>query len=130
MKLFIIFIKYLSYEEKSPLSWVNKLFKKEGAKGFTKRFEINLLRFLKWVFNDIFFSFECGTDGLGIFKHPRIYDVSNKFSMQTVLNWFDLVLAASECYLWVFDEGIFSPKHAFSGKFVIYYFYFIYVYCI
>ena len=66
------------------------------------------------------FRFESGSDGLGIASHPVLSSFSSKFSIKSALNWLDLVLAALECNLWVFDGELLSPRQLLMGtNFVI-----------
>jgi len=49
------------------------------------------------------------TNKRGITAWPRLTDVSPAFSVSGSLAWFDNVLAALDCYTWVFGESLLSP---------------------
>ena len=55
-----------------------------------------------------------GTVKLGIDGAVQLTDKSDTFSLAVVTDWFDSVLAALDCYTWVFGEGLLSPGELFS----------------
>nr|XP_006812076.1 PREDICTED: DNA-dependent protein kinase catalytic subunit-like [Saccoglossus kowalevskii] len=52
----------------------------------------------------------------GISKHPTLNTVDKTFSVKVASNWFDLFLAALDCYTWVFGEKLLGPIELFAGK--------------
>ncbi|KAK3580733.1 hypothetical protein CHS0354_005741 [Potamilus streckersoni] len=47
---------------------------------------------------------------------PTMVDVSDCFTLHSALSWFDMVLAALDCYTWVLGEGLLTPTDLFIGK--------------
>ncbi|KAL3877683.1 hypothetical protein ACJMK2_035352, partial [Sinanodonta woodiana] len=47
---------------------------------------------------------------------PTMVDVSNCFTLHSAVSWFDMVLAALDCYTWVLGEGLLTPTELFTGK--------------
>ncbi|KAK7506702.1 hypothetical protein BaRGS_00002177 [Batillaria attramentaria] len=52
----------------------------------------------------------------GLSSCPTLKSMPDGFSLQAVLNWFDMLLAALDCYCWVFGEGLLSPVNIFTGE--------------
>ncbi|XP_052262779.1 DNA-dependent protein kinase catalytic subunit-like isoform X1 [Dreissena polymorpha] len=52
----------------------------------------------------------------GIEGCPRLTDSPGPFSLDTTLAWFDNVLAALDCYSWVFGEDLLTPGELFTAK--------------
>ena len=52
----------------------------------------------------------------GIEGHPTLVEVADVFSMQTTLGWFDMLLAALDCYSWAFGESLLTPTEVFGSK--------------
>ena len=66
-----------------------------------------------------FYRFE-GGGHTGRVKHgiegfPTLDKVSSTFSLQSSLSWFDMVLAALDCYTWVFGENLLTPADLFGS---------------
>jgi hypothetical protein len=66
-----------------------------------------------------------GHDKVGIEGFPTLVDMSDKFTMQITLSWFDNLLAALDCYTWVFGKSLLSPGELFPSK-LVYNLYLIY----
>lgn len=67
----------------------------------------------------LFCRFEGGGhlgSGNGIEGFPTLVDMSDTFSIQTTLFWFDSLLAALDCYTWVFGENLLTPGELFGSK--------------
>ncbi|XP_064600499.1 DNA-dependent protein kinase catalytic subunit-like [Liolophura sinensis] len=52
----------------------------------------------------------------GIACFPQLTDMADTFSLSTAMAWFDLLLAALDCYCWVLGEGLLTPADLFTGK--------------
>ena len=52
----------------------------------------------------------------GIEGFPKLTDISDVFSLETTLSWFDSLLAPLDCYSWVFGENLLSAEELFGGK--------------
>ncbi|KAK6170524.1 hypothetical protein SNE40_018898 [Patella caerulea] len=52
----------------------------------------------------------------GISACPTMIKISEVFSLTSALNWFDMLLAALDCYTWVFGEGLLTPSDLLSEK--------------
>lgn len=59
-----------------------------------------------------------GRDKHGIEGFPTLDRVKGESLLQTSLSWFDMVLAALDCYTWVFGENLLTPADLFGGKFI------------
>ena len=59
-----------------------------------------------------------GTDKHGIEGFPTLDRLTLGFSLETCLSWFDMVLAALDCYTWVFGENLLSPGDLFGSKYL------------
>ncbi len=44
-------------------------------------------------------------------------DVSDAFSLTAALSWFDMLLAALDCYTWVFGEDLLTLTDLFTGMY-------------
>ena len=53
----------------------------------------------------------------GLAKFRTIQSVSTSFSHTQCLAWFDMVLAALDCYNWVFSQNLLSPDQVFIGTY-------------
>ena len=53
----------------------------------------------------------------GIEGFPTLDKVSSIFSLQSSLSWFDMVLAALDCYTWVFGENLLTPADLFGSMY-------------
>lgn len=62
-----------------------------------------------------------GTDKQGIEGFPTLDKVAPVFSLETALSWFDMVLAALDCYTWVFGENLLTPADLFGGEYYFLY---------
>lgn len=64
-----------------------------------------------------FTRFEGGGGGQnGIQQYPTLSDVGGPFSLREAFVWFDFLLAALDCYIWVFGERLLSPNQIFASK--------------
>ncbi|KAL4240201.1 hypothetical protein ACF0H5_000995 [Mactra antiquata] len=94
---------------KTPVKYFQGCLKKKDAWFWIERFEGGG-------------SMSNDDDG-GIYKYPTLQHLSDQqYSLQTTLLWFDYMLAALDCYTWVFGENLLSPQELFgvklkSGKF-------------
>lgn len=52
----------------------------------------------------------------GISGCPTLDQIADSFTLHDTLCWFDAVLAALDCYCWVFGEGLLNPDQVFAGK--------------
>ena len=50
----------------------------------------------------------------GLSSRLTIDRMDETFSVKACLNWFDMVLAALDCYCWVFGQGLLTPA-MFAG---------------
>ena len=65
--------------------------------------------------------FEGGGGGQnGIQQFPTLSDIGGPFSLKETYLWFDMLLAALDCYTWSFSESLLSPSQVFAGKQYIY----------
>ena len=65
--------------------------------------------------------FEGGGGGQnGIQQYPTLSDIGGPFSLKETFLWFDMLLAALDCYTWSFSESLLSPSEVFAGKQHIY----------
>ena len=69
--------------------------------------------FSKFRFEEGAYKSLSGKYGLSLRCHVAKMD--DTFSLKTCLNWFDMVLAALDCYCWAFSQGLVTPK-VFIGK--------------
>jgi hypothetical protein len=42
-------------------------------------------------------------------------DLDDKFSVDIAVQWFDIFLAALDCYVWVFGEKLLTPAELFKN---------------
>ena len=42
-------------------------------------------------------------------------EFDTKFSVDIAVQWFDIFLAALDCYVWIFGEKLLTPSEIFSG---------------
>ncbi|XP_070581112.1 DNA-dependent protein kinase catalytic subunit-like [Ptychodera flava] len=84
----------------SPSVWMQKTLREKHADYYISRFESG-----------------GGKAGhrTGIVKHPTLDSMEQTFSVKVALNWFDLLLAALDCYTWVIGEKLLSPADMFSA---------------
>ena len=52
----------------------------------------------------------------GLLSRPTLDRMADSFSLHDILAWFDMLLAALDCYCWVFGEGLLPPDKVFAGK--------------
>ena len=52
----------------------------------------------------------------GLMKYPLINTISDAFSIQSAINWFDITFATLDCYTMVFSAGFLSPHQIFMGR--------------
>ena len=52
---------------------------------------------------------------LCLLSSPTMSDLDDKFSVDIAVQWFDIFLAALDCYVWVFGEKLLTPAELFSG---------------
>jgi len=73
------------------------------------------------------FRFECcaykSDESSNIFtSRPSPPTADNEsFSLQASEKWFEQVLAAVDCYIWVFGQNLIAPAKLLSGKLYIYF---------
>ncbi|XP_048248370.1 DNA-dependent protein kinase catalytic subunit-like [Haliotis rufescens] len=53
---------------------------------------------------------------MGLSSCPRMEDIADTFSLTAAVSWFDMLLAALDCYTWVFGQGFLTPEELFGGK--------------
>ena len=51
----------------------------------------------------------------GLSSRCAIQQMDDVFSLKACLNWFDMLLAALDCYCWVFGQGLLTPAAIFTG---------------
>ncbi|KAL8588519.1 hypothetical protein ACOMHN_043868 [Nucella lapillus] len=87
---------------KSPVSYFQAFVKtKEAGSYFVARFEG---------------GGQVGTGKKGLLGYPTLDQMAPAFSLHHVLAWFNLLLAALDCYCWVFGEGLLVPEEVFAGQ--------------
>ena len=52
----------------------------------------------------------------GLSGCPTMHNMAATFSLPSALAWFDMLLAALDCYCWVFGEGLLPPDKVFAGQ--------------
>ena len=67
------------------------------------------------------FSFEAGgvlrtSQMSGIQGAPRMNEKSDTFSLPMATLWLEELLAALDCYGWVFSQRLLSPSDVFGGR--------------
>ena len=73
----------------------------------------------KKICNIHFNRFEGGGGGQnGLQQYPTLSHVGGPFSLREAFVWFDFLLAALDCYTWVFGERLLSPSQVFVCKYV------------
>ena len=82
-------------EIRTPGDWIEKAVEK-GIGYFTTRFERG------------------GSDLRGILKNPVLK--GTQFSLRAVETWLESLIAAIDCYCWVFKRELFSPTQLFTAK--------------
>ncbi|XP_072042849.1 DNA-dependent protein kinase catalytic subunit-like [Amphiura filiformis] len=81
-------------------TWMQNTLKEKGADYFVSRFEGGGGR---------------SSSKSGIAKYPSLVSMSQSvFSVKMACNWFDLLLAALDCYTWVFGEKLLVPSVLFT----------------
>ena len=58
--------------------------------------------------------FVCKWELVGV-RFIKARERTDTFSLKTCLHWFDMVLAALNCYCWAFSQGLVKPN-MFIGK--------------
>ena len=80
---------------KSPVDWIERTSEK-GIGYFTTRFERG------------------GPDMRGVLNNPVLK--GTQFSLRAVEVWFESLIAAIDCYCWVFKKKLFTPTQLFTSK--------------
>ena len=52
----------------------------------------------------------------GLSGCPTLDAMASTFAWHDVLAWLDMLLAALDCYCWVFGEGLLPPDKVFAGE--------------
>ncbi|BFZ03143.1 hypothetical protein BsWGS_06182 [Bradybaena similaris] len=52
----------------------------------------------------------------GLLACPTLDKLTEPFSVAAARQWFDMLLAALDCYCWAFAEGLMTPLQLFTGK--------------
>ncbi|GFO12449.1 DNA-dependent protein kinase catalytic subunit, partial [Plakobranchus ocellatus] len=86
---------------KTPKTFFGIFLKAEGPQYFLKRFEG---------------GGTTSSESHGLLAYPEMHMQKAVFSLSTAVNWFDMLLAALDCYCWVFQEDLMTPTQIFTGK--------------
>ncbi|KAI6646753.1 DNA-dependent protein kinase catalytic subunit [Oopsacas minuta] len=97
MHLFCEFSPLVS-DSKTPVEWVEKeiIENEKGIGYFTTRFERG------------------GSDSRGILKNSVLK--GTQFSLRAVEIWLESLIAALDCYCWIFKKKLFTPTQLFTAK--------------
>lgn len=85
---------------KAPSSWLGDILQKQGISFLIKKFEGG------------------GSEDenlSGISSHPTLYDLQGTFSLQAVMQWMDMFLAALDCYNTFIEQGMIKA-HEVLGR--------------
>ncbi|KAK7005038.1 DNA-dependent protein kinase catalytic subunit, partial [Biomphalaria glabrata] len=86
---------------KTPSAFFAILHKSEGPIYFLRRFEGGGQGY---------------SESHGILAHPTMIEYRKTFSLEVAREWFDLLLAALDCYCWLFGQELMIPSQIFKGK--------------
>ncbi|KAK0048622.1 DNA-dependent protein kinase catalytic subunit, partial [Biomphalaria pfeifferi] len=86
---------------KTPSAFFAILHKSEGSIYFLRRFEGGGQGY---------------SESHGILAHPTMIEYRKTFSLEVAREWFDLLLAALDCYCWLFGQELMIPSQIFKGK--------------
>ncbi|XP_066480516.1 DNA-dependent protein kinase catalytic subunit [Tiliqua scincoides] len=98
MELFFEFVPLLP-GSKTPSSWLSDVLQKQGIYFLIKKFEGG------------------GSEGeevSGILSHPTLHDLQGTFSLQAVVQWMDMLLAALDCYNTFIEQGMIRPHEVLA----------------
>lgn len=54
-------------------------------------------------------------DSHGLLAYATMDRLQGPFSVSSAQQWFDMLLAALDCYCWVFGEHLLTPVQLFTG---------------
>ena len=54
-------------------------------------------------------SYKRGSRLSGLMKNPSIVADHETFTIRAAHDWFDMLLAALDCYFWTFSQGLLTP---------------------
>lgn len=80
---------------KTPALWLGGILQKQEISFLIKKFEGG------------------GNEGKsmsGILSYPTLSSLQDSFSLRTVIQWMDMLLAALDCYNTFIDQGMIKPK--------------------
>uniref|UniRef100_A0A670Y1A7 DNA-dependent protein kinase catalytic subunit n=1 Tax=Pseudonaja textilis TaxID=8673 RepID=A0A670Y1A7_PSETE len=87
----------------SPSSWLGDVLQKEGIYFLIKKFEGGGCE---------------GENVSGILSHPTLYELQGSFSLQAVVQWMDMLLAALDCYNTFIEPGMIKPTSNTGSSFL------------
>ncbi|XP_077979786.1 DNA-dependent protein kinase catalytic subunit-like [Glandiceps talaboti] len=85
----------------SPAVWMKNTLKEKGVDYYISRFEGG--------------GSKIG-HRTGISKHPTLDTMDQTFTVKVATNWYDLLLAALDCYTWIIGEKLLGPTDIFTSK--------------
>ncbi|XP_022110985.1 DNA-dependent protein kinase catalytic subunit-like isoform X2 [Acanthaster planci] len=84
----------------TPQTWMQNTLKEKGPDYFVSRFEGGGVK---------------AASRSGISKYPTLSTMGQPFSVKLACSWFDHLLAALDCYTWVFGEKLLSPSVVYTA---------------
>ncbi|CAG5123409.1 unnamed protein product, partial [Candidula unifasciata] len=86
---------------KSSQDFFTIIYKTQGAIYFVQRFEG---------------GGSASGESQGLLACPTLDTLSEPFSLDVARHWFDMLLAALDCYCWAFGEDLITPSQLFTGN--------------